>query len=87
MLNELYRVAFRNKVYRSIDELQADLDSWIREYNEARPHQGRWYFGKTPMHPPGCSAVDKGENNRSLITSDIKTRPLNQASPVRASFR
>jgi hypothetical protein len=37
------------KVYRSIDELQADLDSWIKEYNEARPHQGRWCFGKTPL--------------------------------------
>jgi hypothetical protein len=44
-----YRVAFRKKVYRSIDELQVDLDSWIKEYNEARPHQGRWCFGKTPM--------------------------------------
>ena len=49
VLNEFYRVAFRKKVYRSIDELQADLDSWIAEYNEARPHQGRWCFGKTPM--------------------------------------
>ena len=49
VLNEFYRVAFRKKVYRSIDELQADLDSWIMEYNEARPHQGRWCFGKTPM--------------------------------------
>jgi transposase InsO family protein len=48
-LNEFYRVAFRKKVYRSIDELQADLDAWIKEYNEARPHQGRWCFGKTPM--------------------------------------
>jgi len=36
-------------VYRSIDELQADLDLWICEYNETRPHQGRWCFGKTPM--------------------------------------
>jgi len=33
---------------RSIDELQVDLDLWVREYNEARPHQGRWCFGKTP---------------------------------------
>jgi hypothetical protein len=32
------------RVYRSIDELQADLDSRIMEYNEARPHQGRWCF-------------------------------------------
>jgi transposase InsO family protein len=29
-----------DKRNRSIDELQADLDLWIREYNEARPHQG-----------------------------------------------
>jgi len=49
VLNEFYRVAFRKKVYRPIDELQADLDSWVAEYNEARPHQGRWCFGKTPM--------------------------------------
>ena len=49
VLNEFYRVAFRKKLYRSIDELQADLDSWIKEYNEVRPHQGRWCFGKTPM--------------------------------------
>ena len=32
VLNEFYRVAFRKKVYRSIDELQADLDLWMREY-------------------------------------------------------
>jgi hypothetical protein len=31
VLNEFYRVASRKKVYRSIDELQADLDVWIRE--------------------------------------------------------
>jgi hypothetical protein len=39
-------VAFRKKIYRTIDELQADLDAWIAEYNEHRPHQGRWCFGK-----------------------------------------
>ena len=37
VLNEFYRIAFRKKVYRSIDELQVDLDLWVREYNEARP--------------------------------------------------
>src|SRR6266496_2262376 len=48
-LNEFYRVAFRKKVYHSLDELQTNLDVWLREYNESRPHQGRWCFGKTPM--------------------------------------
>jgi transposase InsO family protein len=42
VFNEFYRVSFRKKVYRSIDELQADLDAWIGEYNEQRMHQGRW---------------------------------------------
>jgi hypothetical protein len=49
MLNEFYRIAFRKKLYASIVELQDDLDLWIKSYNEERPHQGRWCFGKTPM--------------------------------------
>ena len=49
VLDEFYRVAFRKKLYASIDDLQKDLDLWIRSYNEERPHQGRWCFGKTPL--------------------------------------
>ena len=49
VLDEFYRVAFRKRIYGSITELQEDLDSWMRAYNESRPHQGRWCFGKTPM--------------------------------------
>jgi hypothetical protein len=49
VLNEFYRIAFRKKLYKSIDELQADLDTWMVEFNRERPHQGRWCFGKTPM--------------------------------------
>jgi transposase InsO family protein len=48
-LDEFYRVTFRKKIYGSIAELQVDLDAWIAIYNEERPHQGRWCFGKTPM--------------------------------------
>ena len=49
MLDEIYRTAFRKKIYRSIDELQADLDEWVTSYDEQRPHQGRWCWGITPM--------------------------------------
>ena len=49
MLNEFYRVVFRKRIYASIEELQGDLDVWMRQYNEARSHQGRWCYGKTPM--------------------------------------
>ena len=48
VLTEFYRIAFRKKIYLSVAELQADLDGWLREYNEERPHQGRWCYGKTP---------------------------------------
>ena len=48
MLNEFYRITFRKKLYATLEELQADLDAWLGEYNEARPHQGRWCYGKTP---------------------------------------
>jgi transposase InsO family protein len=49
VLNEFYRVAFRRRIYAGIEELQQDLDAWLLEYNERRPHQGRWCYGKTPM--------------------------------------
>ncbi len=49
VLDEFYRVAFRKKIYTSIEALQADLDTWIQQYNEVRSHQGRWCYGKTPM--------------------------------------
>ena len=49
VLDEFYRVAFRKRIYETIAQLQADLDAWMREYNEMRTHQGRWCFGRTPM--------------------------------------
>ena len=49
VLDEFYRVAFGKRIYGSIAGVQDDLDGWIRSYNEDRPHQGRWCFGKTPM--------------------------------------
>lgn len=49
VLDEFYRVAFRKKVYNTIDGLQKDLDAWINEYNEQRTHSGKYCYGKTPM--------------------------------------
>ena len=49
VLDEFYRVAFRKKVYSSLEELQKDLDEWLKEYNEVRTHTGKYCYGKTPM--------------------------------------
>ena len=47
---EFYSSAFRKKLYRTLDELQSDLDEWLREYNEHRSHSGKYCYGKTPLH-------------------------------------
>lgn len=47
--NEFYAIAFRKKLYNSLEELQADLNVWIEEYNTQRTHSGKYCYGKTPM--------------------------------------
>lgn len=49
ILDEFYRVTFRRKLYSTLEELQADLDDWIRYYNHDRTHQGKVCCGRTPM--------------------------------------
>ncbi|MGD9657467.1 MAG: integrase core domain-containing protein [Methylocystis sp.] len=39
MLDEFYRIGFRKSGHATVDELQVDLDAWMREFNEPRPHQ------------------------------------------------
>ncbi len=47
--DEFYDIAFRKKLYRTVEELQTELDAWLAKYNEQRPHSGRYCYGKTPM--------------------------------------
>lgn len=49
ILKEFYHVAFRKKIYSTIEELQADLDAWIYSYNHVRTHQGKMCCGRTPI--------------------------------------
>jgi transposase InsO family protein len=49
ILNEFYQVAFRKKIYATIEELQVDLDAWIDSYNHERTHQGKMCCGRTPI--------------------------------------
>lgn len=49
MKTEFYDIAFRKKIYRSLEELQIDVDHWITKYNGQRPHSGKCCYGKTPM--------------------------------------
>ncbi len=49
ILQEFYQVAFRKKLYTTINELQTDLDEWLNHYNTQRTHQGKMCCGRTPF--------------------------------------
>ena len=49
ILNEFYQITFRKKVYRDLDQIQADLDEWLTKYNTERTHQGKMCCGRTPF--------------------------------------
>ena len=66
LLDEHFRVMGRKKFYESVDEMQADLEIYLKFYNEKRPHQGRAMKGRTPL-----SVFIKG------IKKPKTTQPLN----------
>lgn len=49
MKDECYSIVFRKNLYTSLEQLQEDVDQWIKQYNESRPHSGKFCYGKTPM--------------------------------------
>lgn len=49
ILQEFYQVIFRKKLFSTLEELQIELDTWIKWYNTERTHQGKMCNGRTPM--------------------------------------
>ena len=47
--DEFYAIAFRKKIYTSLEQIQMDLDEWIDHYNRDRTHTGKYCFGRTPL--------------------------------------
>ena len=48
VLEEFFRVKFREKFYEDVPSLQKDLDEWLHFYNHDRPHLGYRNQGRTP---------------------------------------
>jgi hypothetical protein len=66
---EFYAIAFRKKLYTSLEEMQADLNEWMEYYNQERTHSGKYCFGRTPLQTFKESldhAKEKMLNNLSL---------------------
>ena len=82
VLNEFYRIAFRKKVYRSLDELQVDLDLWLREYKRAsqavaretrdlaRPDGPNLAKAHLRHHPLEAGALDPTRGGSAKIVID-----------------
>jgi transposase InsO family protein len=77
---EFYSVAFRKKLYRTLEELQADLDMWLREYNQQREHSGKYCYGKTPHQ----TFLDSKHLAQAKMLDDLTTPTSTDTTGVRA---
>lgn len=66
ILEEFLSVAFRRKWYYSVEQLQKDLDEWLRHYNFSRSHQGYRLNGNTP-----ASVLLDMAKRPKLLTCDL----------------
>jgi hypothetical protein len=60
-------------------ELQTDVDEWLRQYNEERPHSGRYCYGKTPWQTFLDSkhlAKEKDLSKGGGLSDNITQQPL-----------
>lgn len=92
---EFYSIVFRKKIFRSIEELQAELDEWIGWYNTERTHSGKYCYGKTPWETLESTkhlALEKQVDelpwqNNNRVAEDVtqsaeSTRELNTEKPA-----
>jgi transposase InsO family protein len=76
MKQEFYDIAFRKKIYSSVEELQIEVDLWLNKYNNKRTHSGKHCYGKTPMqtfHDSKHIALEK------TIPSDVSECQITDA--------
>lgn len=49
LLNKHFRTEGRKTFYKSIEQMQKELNAYLVSYNTRRPHQGRGMKGRTPI--------------------------------------
>lgn len=76
--NAFYASTFRRKLYRTLEEFQADVDAWMDGYNTERTHSGKYCYGKTPMQTFVESA--KLAQDKQLDRNAPTSQPVGQAA-------
>ena len=92
--DEFYAVAFRKKLYTSLEEMQLDLDDWLTYYNNERTHSGKYCYGKTPMqtflesvHLAKQKRIDEQMEIDANFTVPTETKPGSaEEQPARDSW-
>ena len=78
---EFVRHGVSQEALTSLEELQADLDDWLAEYNRTRPHSGKYCYGKTPMQ----TFLDSAHLAREkMLDSFSHAAPQPERSPAEA---
>lgn len=70
--DEFFATAFREKWYQNLEELQVDLDAFLRFYNEERVHSGYRCQGRTPMATLK-SGLEQPKSESSEVPASEKT--------------
>ena len=70
---EFYAVAFRKTLYGSIEQIQTDLDAYMKYYNEKRTNQGKRCLGRTPKQTwdDGYELYKKYVIEKSEVTNEV----------------
>ena len=63
--NEFYAIAFRKKIYTSIEQLQADLDTWMNSRRYQLQDAGKIQPDELVIGSPGC------ESENSCVSSQM----------------
>jgi hypothetical protein len=84
---EFYAVAFRKKIYTTLDQLQAGVDEWLEQYNPERTHTGKYCFSRTPLQAfRETKHLAQAKMLDTLFDADMQTTyspDLNAADSVR----
>ena len=66
ILDEFFRETFRSRLYLSLEELQADLDTWLASYNNERPHRGYRNMGRRPIE-----TIEEGKKVKAQMAEQV----------------
>src|SRR5437879_985433 len=75
LLDEFYRVAFRKKVYDTVEALQFDLDAWMTTYNRSSQRASRYVIGSKRLSWAGSGTARCFEAALACNASGEPPRP------------